>query len=228
MRQIDTAILRSGLVSLMLIFFPGQGGVVSAAPDDYSKVRSVLRDRCFACHGALKQEAGLRLDTVSSMLKGGDSGAVLKAGDAVASLLVQRTESSDPAERMPPEGEPLKQTELAALRAWISAGAQAPADEQAEEDPRSHWSFLPPVRPVLPQNTDSAWVRTPIDAFISAEHLRNGLTPQSAADRLTWLRRVTLDLTGLPPGTAEQAMFLADESPAAWDRVVDRLLASPQ
>ncbi len=228
MGQIDTAILRSGIVCLVSILLLRHGGVVSAAPDDYAKVRSVLRDRCFACHGALKQEAGLRLDTVSSMLKGGDSGAVLKAGDAATSLLVQRTESSDPAQRMPPEGEPLKQAELAALRAWISAGAQAPADEQAEEDPRNHWSFLPPVRPALPQNTDSAWVRTPIDAFISAEHRRNGLTPQAATDRLTWLRRVTLDLTGLPPGTAEQAMFLADESPEAWDRVADRLLASPQ
>jgi len=129
---------------------------------------------------------------------------------------------------MPPEGEPLKPTEIAAIRAWITQGAKAPADEQPERDPRDHWSFQVPVRPAVPRVANAAWPRNPIDAFIAAEHEKRGLTPQRPADKRVWLRRVSLDLTGLPPTHAELEAFVRDDSAEANDRVVTRLLDSPQ
>jgi mono/diheme cytochrome c family protein len=196
--------------------------------DYLSQVRHVLQERCFACHGALKQEAGLRVDTADLMQKGGDSGTALTPGDPSASLLLQRISASDLAERMPPEGEPLKPEQIAAIRDWIQQGAKAPRDEQPEDDPRNHWAFRTPVRPVVPTVTETSWVLNPIDAFIAKSREQQGLMVQPPADKLTWLRRVSLDLIGLPPTRDEQAAFLADESPEAWERVVDRLLASPQ
>ncbi|WP_425617047.1 DUF1553 domain-containing protein [Anatilimnocola sp. NA78] len=192
-----------------------------------SKIKPVLRERCYACHGVLKQEGGLRLDTVQLATKGGDSGAAIKAGDAT-SLIIARVSAAEESERMPPEGEPLKPAEVEAMKAWIAAGALAPADEQPERDPREHWAFKNPVRPPLPTVANPAWAQNPIDAFIAAEHAKRNLTPQPAADKRLWLRRVSLDLVGLPPTTDEQTAFLADNSAEAYDKVVTRLLDSPQ
>ena len=207
------------------------GALVSLAAtanaNDYlTKIKPVLRERCFACHGALKQEAGLRLDTVALMTKGGDSGAAIKAGDA-ASLLIAKI-TADEGERMPPEGEPLKPAEVEAIRVWIMGGAAAPEGEQPERDPRDHWSFKAPVRPAIPKVANEVWQQNPIDAFIAAEYEKRKLTPQKSADKRLWLRRVSLDLVGLPPTVEEQTAFLADESPEAYDKVVNRLLDSPQ
>ena len=229
MGQFSAALLKCFLIRLSILLLPVTLCSAEESTDVYQQVlKPILRDRCFACHGVLKQEGGLRLDTAMSMRQGGDSGGAVEPGNAGASLIVLRTESQDAATRMPPEGEPLKPAEIAALRDWIAAGAIAPAGEQSEEDPREHWAFRTPVRPPLPTDIDAGWVQTPVDAFISAAHRRQQLRTQTAADRLTWLRRVTLDLTGLPPGTADQAAFLADQSDKAFERVVDRLLASPQ
>ena len=203
-------------------------------PVDYLKqIKPVLRDRCFACHGALKQEAGLRLDTAALAIKGGDSGAVIKPGDAAASLLLKRVTASTESERMPPEGEPLKPEQIEALRNWITQKAEAPADEQPERHPRDHWAFKTPVRPAVPDlesqiSNFKSQISNPIDAFIAREHLQRGLTPQPEADRRVWLRRVSLDLIGLPPTTEELDAFMADSSPEARDKVVTRLLESPQ
>ena len=128
---------------------------------------------------------------------------------------------------MPPEGEALKPAEIAAIRRWIDQGAKAPADEVPESDPRDHWSFKTPVRPAVPSRGNAALVRNPIDAFIAAAHQQHGLIPQPESDKRTWLRRVSLDLIGLPPTLAEQDAFLADESSDAHDKVVTRLLDSP-
>ena len=196
---------------------------------DYAKqIKPVLHERCYACHGALKQEGGLRLDTAALAIQGGDSGAALVPGNAAESVLLQRVSARDESERMPPEGEPLTPAQIEALRRWIEQKAPAPADEQPEADPRRHWAFQSPVRPPVPVVRNEAWRRNPSDAFLAAEHERHGLTPQAPADRLGWLRRVTLDLTGLPPSRAEMEAFRADDSAEAYDRVVDRLLASPQ
>ncbi len=219
-------------------------------PVDYvRRIKPVLQARCYACHGVLKQEAGLRLDTAALALKGGDAGAVIKPGDIDASSILRRVSSADEAERMPPEGEQLKEEEIAALRGWILAGASAPADEVPERDPRDHWAFKPVVRPRVPDDdwgsvhgeavggsktpldrgrSSSGTCKNPIDSFIAATHQKIGLRPQLAVDKRTWLRRVTLDLIGLPPTREELDSFLADDSSEAIETVVTRLLDSPQ
>jgi hypothetical protein len=211
-------------------------GVGFAADDrvEYLKqIKPVLRERCYACHGALKQEGGLRLDTAALAVKGGESGAAVQPGDVAASLLLQRISATDEAERMPPEGEPLTADQIATLRNWISQKAIAPADERAERDPRDHWAFRTPMRPAVPEvesstGQPSRWHRNPIDAFIARQHQQRGLAPQSAADKRVWLRRVSIDLVGLPPTPEELAAFVADETMEAHDKVVARLLDSPQ
>ena len=201
---------------------------------EYAKqIKPVLQARCFACHGVLKQEAKLRLDTAALAIKGGESGAAIKPSEVSASLLLKRISAAEEFERMPPEGEPLKPAEIAAIRAWIAQGAKAPADEQPERDPREHWAFKTPVRPKVPDlssqiENQKSKIKNPIDAFIAAEHQKRGLKPQQPADKRVWLRRVSLDLVGLPPTREELEAFLKDESVEATDRVVTRLLDSPQ
>ncbi|MGE3776300.1 MAG: DUF1553 domain-containing protein [Pirellulaceae bacterium] len=204
----------------------GSGG--RAAEVDYLRqVKPVLRDRCYACHGALKQEGGLRLDAAALAVRGGDSGEAIQPGKPETSLLIERISAEDESERMPPEGEPLTPTQVEQLRAWIRAGAPAPAHEEPEADPQDHWAFrLPAVAP-LPALRQPGWVSQQADAWILAGLEQNRLGPQRPADRRTLLRRVTLDLTGFPPTSDEQAAFLADDRPDALERVVDRLLSSP-
>ena len=193
-----------------------------------SKIKPVLHERCYACHGALKQEGGLRLDTAVAAMRGGESGAAVKPSEPDASELLARITSTDLSVRMPPEGEPLKPEQIAAIRQWIAGGATGPADEVPEIDPREHWAFQTPVRPVVPVVAHPEWNANPIDAFIAKKHEQKTLTPQPLADKRTWLRRVSLDLIGLPPTLAEQDAFLADTSPEADITVVNRLLESPQ
>jgi len=198
------------------------------AIDYVRQIKPVLRERCYACHGALKQQAKLRLDTAALAIKGGESGTAIDVANAAGSLLLARVTSHDEAERMPPEGEPLSAAQLALLKNWIAQGAKGPADEQPERDPRDHWAFQTPVRPAVPQVADAGWSRNPIDAFLAAEHQRRGLKHQPPADKRVWLRRVSLDLIGLPPTVAELDAFVADQSPQADEAVVTRLLDSPQ
>jgi mono/diheme cytochrome c family protein len=201
----------------------------AAEPVDYLRdIKPVLRDRCYACHGALKQKAKLRLDTAAFLLTGGSDGPVIEPGRPEKSLLIERVAAADESTRMPPVGKPLTDRQIAALKAWIRQGAPAPADEPPQQDPRRHWAYQRPVRPSVPAVRDAAWVRNPIDAFVAAERAKHGLAPVGPADRATLLRRVYLDLTGLPPTRAELHAFLADPAPDAYERVVDRLLASPR
>jgi mono/diheme cytochrome c family protein len=198
---------------------------------DYLKqVKPLLTARCVACHGSLKQAGGLRLDTAAAIRAGGDSGAAADPKDVSASVILERISDKDPATRMPPEGEgaALKPDEIALIRAWIAAGAVGPADEKPEADPREHWAFRAPVRPPVPSVKNSAWVRNPIDAFLAAELEKHSLQPQPAAERGLLLRRLYLDLIGLPPTRAQLTEFLNDKSPDAYERVVDQLLASKQ
>ena len=198
-------------------------------PVDYAKqIKPILQARCYACHGVLKQASGLRLDTAQLAIKGGDNGHAIKPGDIADSPLIEKITATEDSERMPPEGEPLKPEEIAIFKTWIAQGAKGPADEKPERDPRDHWSFKTPVRPAVPAVTDAAWVKNPIDAFIAAEHQKRGLKPQPGASKHVWLRRVSLDLVGLPPTREQLDAFLADESAQAYDTVVTRLLDSPQ
>src|SRR5262245_9672300 len=166
-----------------------------AADVDYTRdIKPILRERCYACHGALKQKAQLRLDTVALMVAGGKSGSAVKPGDPAGSLLLDRVGDPEESTRMPPEGKPLTADQIATLKAWIEQGAKGPPDEKPEADPKSHWSFQPVRRPPVPKGTAN-----PIDAFLAAEWQKRGLTPAPAADRATLLRRVYIDLIGLPP-----------------------------
>ncbi len=218
--------MRSFLIGLCLIG-SSSPGFAEDSVDYLRQIKPVLQARCYACHGILKQEGGLRLDTAALAVKGGDSGAVVKPGDIEGSSLWHRVSSTDDSERMPPEGEPLKPDEIAALKIWIAQGATGPADEAPELDPREHWAFQRPVRPSVPTLIAPAVSENPIDSFIAAAHHAKELTPQPAADKRVWLRRVTLDLIGLPPTPEELEAFQADDSAEALDKVVNRLLDSP-
>ena len=214
---------------LLIAFFVSPFAVVAEDGVDYlTRIKPVLHERCFACHGAVKQEGGLRLDTAALAIKGGDSGVAIQPGNADASLLLERVMAEDESDRMPPEGEPLKPEQIAALRDWIAQKAPAPADEKPERDPREHWAFKAPVRPAIPEVQSPQWQRNPIDAFLACEHEKHGLTPQPTADKRVWLRRVSLDLIGLPPTVEELDAFVADQSEEAYEKVVTRLLDSPQ
>lgn len=201
----------------------------AAEPVDYARsVKPVLANRCYACHGALKQSGGLRLDTAGLAIKGGKAGPTIEPGKPEESLLLDRVTATDDHERMPPEGEPLKPGEVEAIRNWIQQGARSPADEAPERDPRDHWAFRAPVRPPVPKVKDAAWSANPVDAFLQASREAKGLVAQPPADRKVWLRRVTFDLTGLPPTPEEMQAFLNDTSADADRKLVDALLARPQ
>ncbi|MBA3484163.1 MAG: DUF1549 domain-containing protein, partial [Pirellulales bacterium] len=196
--------------------------------DYLQSIKPVLHERCTACHGALKQEAGLRLDTAALAKKGGDSGPAITPGDAESSRLIQRVAALDAAERMPPEGKPLTPEQIAALRAWIVQEAPAPADEAPEQHPRDHWAFRPIVRPPTPMVANAAWVRNPIDAFIAQKHEELELTAPVPAPPELLLRRAYFDLIGLPPTDAELAQVLAASEDDWYEPLVDRLLEDPR
>jgi len=181
-------------------------------------VRPILSDKCYACHGPGTQMATLRFDTEEGAKKAlrADRFAIVP-GDPEHSQLIARVTAADPKVRMPQRGDALSARDVEVLRKWITQGAAW----------QKHWAFIPPVRPAVPAVKDAKWVRNPIDAFVLARLERDGLTPSPEADRATLIRRVSLDLTGLPPSIAEIDAFLADKTPAAYEKVVDRLLASP-
>jgi hypothetical protein len=168
----------------------------------------------------------LRLDTAAAIRQGGESGPAVVAHAAEDSLLITAVTGAD-GWRMPPEGEPLTAEEIAKLKTWIDAGAAGPAEEPPALDPRDHWAYKPPTRPAVPP-AGANWARNPIDAFLAAEHARHGLTPRPEARKETLLRRVYIDLIGLPPTSEELESFLADTSDDPYEKAVDRLLASPQ
>ncbi|QDU02210.1 Planctomycete cytochrome C [Gimesia chilikensis] len=195
---------------------------------DYAKqIKPLLKAHCFACHGVLKQESALRLDAGKFILKGGEIGKAVVPGNSAESLLFQVI-GEDPDFAMPPEGQGRKLTpeEVALIRTWIDQGAQFPAHDSPEPAPTEHWAFQPVKRPEVPKtNTPS---QNPIDAFLLARQLEGGLTPQPQADKATRLRRLYLDLIGLPPRPTELTAFLNDTRPDAWQRVIDDLLSRPQ
>lgn len=211
-----------------------------ASPDYARDVKPLLARKCFACHGALKQSGGLRLDTRGVMLAGGDSGAAVVPTNVQASLLLSAVRGDGDIERMPLESEPLTDAEIELLKTWIAAGALGP-DEPLPADPRKYWSFQKLIRPPVPASknsaaTSSAAALHPIDALLAVEHVKRGVTTLPEAEPRTLLRRLYLDLIGLPPNPEETETFVKEygstNSPAAREQaylnVVDKLLASPQ
>ena len=205
------------------------GTLTAADSIDYLRdVKPIFTRNCLACHGPDKQRSGLRLDTAAFAVKGGNSGPAIVAGKAEESRLIKALLGADKVPIMPPKEPRLKAEEIARLRAWIDQGAKAPSDEVAAKPAASkHWAFNPPIRGELPPVKDAGWIRNGIDRFILARLDQEGIRPSPEADRATLLRRVTLDLIGLPPTPGEVQAFLDDPSPNAYEKVVDRLLASP-
>jgi hypothetical protein len=185
-----------------------------------------LKSKCQACHNQRSRTSGLALDSRQGALTGGNRGPAIKSGDAAGSLLVNAIEQKGDL-KMPPGGR-LSDDQVAAIRQWIDQGAVWPQDA-ASAKPRGwdHWSFQAPHRPVPPEVKNTAWVRNEIDRFVLAKLEHEKVQPSPEADRNTLIRRASLDLTGLPPTPKEVADFVADKSPQAFEKVVDRLLASP-
>ena len=207
-------------------------GVTRADDVDYLRdVKPILQQHCYDCHGPDQPQAGLRVDAAALAIAGGDSGAAIVPGDTDASKLLAAVEgTSDEISQMPLDSDPLSAAEINVLRRWIAAGAPHPDDEpQAEAVVTSdHWAFQPMTRPPVPAVNDLARLQNEIDAFIAARLDAEGITPSAEADRETLLRRLYLDLLGVLPTPAERAAFLADETPGAYERLVDELLASPR
>jgi hypothetical protein len=181
-------------------------------------IRPILADLCFACHGPDEshREAGLRLDTREGAMDHG----VIVPGDLDGSELIRRVLSEDPDQRMPPPSSPKTITprQIERLKTWVQEGAEW----------EEHWSFIPPVRPPAATVSDPSWVRNPIDTFLMKRWDELGISPSSDTDKRTLIRRLSFDLLGLPPTPEQVERFLQDESPTAYEQLVDELLASPQ
>lgn len=199
-----------------------------------SQVWPILKTSCVPCHAGSEASGGLDLTNREALLKGGESGPAVSLQDPEKSLLMRAVHYDG--RQMPPQGK-LPQAQIAVLSRWVRLGApwsaQAKPVEvhhgppQVNDEARRFWAFRAPARPTVPKVANKAWSQNPIDAFIFAKLQKNSLTPAAAADRATLLRRATFDVTGLPPTPQEVQNFVADKSPNAWAKVVDRLLASP-
>ncbi|HBH54137.1 MAG TPA: hypothetical protein DDY91_19805 [Planctomycetaceae bacterium] len=232
-------LIRGGVLALAASLFPGVSlGAEEPAPSDESReffdsrVLPILKTRCLECHShaAGKSKGGLMLDSRSGWQTGGDSGTAVIPGRPDDSLLIQAVRHTEL--RMPPTGR-LPADEVATLERWVLAGAFDPretlptAPTAGPASPSEHWAFQPLSEPAIPNVRDSNWPTGPVDHFIWQGLDQRQLAPSPDADRATWLRRVSFDLTGLPPTVGEQKAFLADVSPDADSAVVDRLLSSP-
>lgn len=209
-----------------------EGFVLSGAPlnrkvDFARDVEPILKSSCYECHSGSRPKSGLRLDAKNAAIKGGIGGAVIKAGDSNASRLVQRIEGGGGEARMPFGRSPLTGEQISIVRQWIDSGAEWPVgrEEAADTGIEKHWAYRPPVRPAVPAVAGP--VNNAIDNFLVARLAKEGMKFSQPASKEKLIRRVTLDLTGLPPSPQEIDDFLKDSRPDAYERVVDRLLASP-
>ncbi|HLW76828.1 MAG TPA: DUF1549 domain-containing protein, partial [Bryobacteraceae bacterium] len=236
MRWLALALLLTGVCAMA-----GDGTEPNNKPGDKAgieffekKIRPVLVDRCYSCHSTQVKSprGGLRLDSKEGMRRGGDSNhAAVTPGDLEKSRLlaaIQRTGVL----KMPPDG-PLPDETIADFETWIKMGAPDPRPKEKPLPPpydlekaKQFWSFRPVTDPAPPKIADPAWNKTPIDRFMKAKFDEKKLTPAGLTSKRTLIRRATFDLTGLPPTPAEVAAFVADSSPTAFDKVIDRLLAS--
>ncbi len=194
-------------------------------------IQPIFDAQCLSCHGAKKAAGQLRLDNKGAAMKGGISGAVIVQHNSKASILLARVTGSDGQDKMPMGGDPLNPAQIELIRQWIDAGAIWPSTDESpsanlKSDTPTHWAYKKPVRPALPTVKNPSWVRNPIDNFILARLEKEGLQPSPEASRETLLRRVYLDLIGLPPSVKEIDEYLADTSPNAYEKIVDKLLSS--
>ncbi len=220
------------IVALFLVTaatWPASLAAAEPAPSFQKQVAPLLTARCLRCHSGSKSKGDLDLTARQALLKGGKTGPALVPGKPADSLLFQRVRDQE----MPPSGKPLTESERQLLHDWIAAGAQwegpalSPPRTEELRAGRDWWSFRPIKRPQVPDVSPKAWVRNPIDAFVLAQLQAHRLAPAEEANRRTYVRRVTLDLIGLLPTPEEVEAFVNDRSADAYEKLVDRLLASP-
>ena len=209
--------LRLGVLLALCVW----AGTAQVKADFARDIEPLLAMRCRVCHGAGQEMSGLRLDSREAALKGGASGVDIVPGKSAESRLI-RLVSGLETKVMPPVGTRLSTAEIGLLRAWIDQGVDWPARNP------THWSFQKIQRPAVPAVHNREWPRNPIDNFVLARLESEGIPPSPAAGKLTLLRRLSLDLTGLSPTPDEERAFLADQRPDAYEHQVDRLLDSPQ
>src|SRR5579883_505828 len=193
------------------------------------QVAPVLERRCVHCHGSEAPKGGLSLASARGLMRGGQNGAVVVPGKPEESLLLDMVSGDAP--EMPQKDKPLSKEQVDGLRRWIEQGAHWPEGVALRDrrfDSADWWSFRPLIRPPVPAVKEPSRVRTPIDAYIFCRLEAQGLRPSPEADRRTLIRRLTFDLHGLPPTPEEIDRFLGDEEPDAYEKLVDRLLASPR
>jgi len=221
-----------GLVT-SAVLIQGRAAICGESPDAASenffelRVRPVLADHCVKCHGEAKQSGGLRVDSRQAMLKGGENGPAVVAGDPAAGLLVRAIRHADDDLKMPPS-KPLPKAAQDDLAAWIASGAPWPQTEASRPiEGKTHWAFEP-LRNVALTDDPTGWASSPIDRLIAEARRPQDVHPVARADRRTLIRRATVDLIGLPPDPDRVEAFAADERPGAYERLLDELLASPQ
>ncbi len=234
-------LLRSTALACLLL----ATAVMAATPEDIEffekRIRPVLAEKCYECHSeATKAKGGLTLDNREALLRGGDNGPSIVAGDPDKSRLIEAIRYKNRDMQMPPKGA-LTEAQIRDMEAWVKMGAPDPREKvvaatggapkphgMSAEEGRKFWSLLPLASPPQPTVKDPTWIRTPVDAFILAELEKHDLHPAPVADKRTLIRRATFDLTGIPPTPEEVESFMADTSANAFDKVIDRLLGSPQ
>jgi hypothetical protein len=226
---------RAGMIFLgLMVASPAMAQQLTREQSDFfeNRIRPIFVNDCYKCHSqqAPKLKGGLSLESRDGWLKGGDNGPVIVPGDPDKSALIKAVRYTDEDLQMPPKGQKLSDAKIADLEAWVKMGAPDPRVGvvlATNKSPRDHWAFKPIQNPPVPEVKETNWVQTPIDNFILAKLEANDLKPNAIADKRTLIRRATFDLIGLPPTTQEVNDFLADDSPDAFAKVVDRLLASP-
>ena len=221
------------LLSALTLLISLAGTFLADGAPEYSReIKPILEKRCYSCHSRLKQEGKLRLDAGALIHKGGMDGPVIAVGKSDASEMIRRLTTQDEDDHMPPEGKPLSSEQIALIKSWIDAGAKFPAGEIIPKLPAEHWAFQPVHRPAIPSVKNGKWARNPIDSFILAKLEARGWRPAKEATPTVLLRRLHLDLNGLPPTLAEQDAFAIaagdGRAAAALDSVITNLLARPQ
>jgi hypothetical protein len=226
---------RFGMTAVLVIaWYGGSAGRLAAASPHFfqERIAPILRERCITCHNPSKAKGSLDLTTRQALLEGGDSGPAILPGKAAESPLIKMISGRPP--KMPRQGKPLSRAQVADFRQWVDAKAPWPAGVTlTSHGPkpaagRTWWAFRPLVRPAVPLVKNRPWVRTAIDAFVLAKLEAMGMKPAPPADRATLIRRVTYDLHGLPPTPEEIDGFVNDPDPGAYEKLIDRLLASPR
>jgi len=213
--------------SVLILYLVATLAAEPAKVDFFKDIQPIFKSHCYKCHSESTSKNGLRLDRKVDALKGGDSGKVINPGNANGSILFRNIAALPNSLAMPPKGPALSPKEVELIKTWINQGASWPDDGSEKSNALSWWS-LQPMKVIPPPQANPQWVKNPIDSFVWNKLQQKELRPSKEASKITLIRRLYFDVTGLPPEPLEIENFLADKSPDAYEKLVDRLLASPQ